>query len=140
LTNPNILAHKGIELSDIQGKLHSGTNELVIYGFAKLAKGKLGLTARNENGAILISQILAQIENTDFNTVVVITTSILNEDIVNRIKKLCEVFNKKLLILKRDFFRNILDEFESDMTMKSKDISKIYSNTNAKLKSLINKP
>jgi len=133
-----ILTHKGIELSDIQGEFSTNTKLLISYGFAKNPSSMTGnLTARNKNGAILIAQILNQIDKTDFDTVVIITAAILNEDIINRIKKLCEVFNKNLVILDKKFFRKALNQFEVDCDYENREIEKIYKNSNDKLKKLL---
>lgn len=78
LKSPLILAHKGIELSDIQGNVSLGDQVLTMFGFAKLAESNGGLTARNKNGAILLAQVIGQIDKAAFNTVLIISPSTIN--------------------------------------------------------------
>lgn len=138
IKHPRIINHKNIELCDIQGTVSTVTEELKLYGFAKIGSKK-SLSLRNDGGSKLISQVLGQIELTDYNTVTIITPSILDDDILNRIKKLCEVFNKKLLILDIKFFRKLVYNFENDYKFDGGDFCSLCSNSSDKLKKVMKK-
>jgi hypothetical protein len=131
-----ILAHKGIELSDIQGRLTIGDDEITVLGFAKLAHGKGSLTARNNNGAILLSQILGQIDKTTFDTVMVISPSVVNEDLYERIKLICGIFGKKLLILDKSRLCKFLAYFEEQAKFDNLEPEKIYKDSKIKFKTI----
>lgn len=129
LENALLLAHKGIELSDLQGTAKLSQEHITVYGFAKLATGKDGLTARNKNGAILLAQVFGQIEKTDFDTVMVISPSTINEDLRSRLFVLCKVFRKRLLILDEIVLTSLIIDFEFD----NDDYLAIYKNSKKKL-------
>lgn len=56
--------------------------------FSKLARGKSWLTLRNENGAILLAQIIAQLDKSTFDTIGVLSPSVINEDLRGRLSSL----------------------------------------------------
>jgi hypothetical protein len=130
LKNPTILSHKGIELSDIQGEASVGSDKINIFGFAKLANGKnRTLTARNNNGAILLSQVLGQIDKSTFNTVLIISPSILNEDLRERLQMICGVFNKRLLFFDIEVLTDLLNDFEIQSKFDGFDYEKMYKSS-----------
>lgn len=128
LKTPLILAHKGIELSDLQAKATISKKEVSIFGFAKLATGKDGLTARNKNGAILLAQVLGQVDKPVFDVVMVVSPSTINEDLRNRLLVLCGVFNKKLLLVDELVLASLLLDFEFD----NSDYLSVYQNSRKK--------
>jgi hypothetical protein len=121
-----LLAHKGIELSDIQGHIVVDDEDLVVFGFAKLAKAKEGLTARNGNGSILLSQVLNQIDKGTFNTAVIISPSTLNEDLRNLLRYVCGLSGKRLMFLDEPALSRMLVHFEEQATIDGLDYQKMY--------------
>lgn len=119
-SSPLLLAHKGIERSDVQLPATLNGEAAKVFGFAKLgqpnkAKTKSsGLTARNENGAKLTAQVLAQARSSDFKVVAVVSPSPINEDLREQLTVLCAVFNKRLLVLDAPVLQQLLLEFEND--------------------------
>ena len=110
--DPVLLAHKSIELSDGQFVGNIGGNDLKMFMFAKLAPTKNGgLTARNDNGAILLAQVMGQIDKIDFEVVVVVSPSTINEDLRDRLSLLCGTFHKKLLLLDYSVLAKLWQEF-----------------------------
>jgi hypothetical protein len=98
--DPLLLAHKSIEISDGQFVGNIGGNDESMFLFAKLAPNESGgLTARNNNGAILLSQVIGHIDNPGFSVVVIISPSTVNEDLRDRLKLVSGCFGKKLLVL-----------------------------------------
>jgi hypothetical protein len=68
--NHILLAHMGIERSDLQLTLTIEGAPHKTLCFAKLAGGKGStLTLRNKNGSTLLSQIVSQVAKTDFSIV-----------------------------------------------------------------------
>jgi hypothetical protein len=134
LLNPTILSHKAIELSDIQGRLEFKDTEIILYGFAKQVTFKDNtISARNPTGAVLLAQVLGQIEKSEFDTVLIITPNIVNEDLANRLRLLCSVFKKKLLIFDHEILKLLLNEFEIRAEFKSLIMPEIYKRSNKKL-------
>lgn len=131
LRNPLIYKHKGIELSDVQGDLVTVDGDsLRAYGFAKLSSGEnSGLTVRNHNGAVLLGQILGQIDKHNLDVVVVISPSTVNEDLRERIELICRVFSKRLLVLDSNKLSKLLLDFEDDYGFEE-DIEKLYRTSN----------
>jgi len=129
-----LLAHKGIELSDVQGKLSIGDDGISVWGFAKLSQGNGSLTARNKNGAILLSQVLGQIDKTTFDTVMIISPSVINEDLLERLQLICGIFGKKLLILDKFSLCKFLAYFEEQANFDNLDVGEIYKNSRNLLK------
>lgn len=124
-----LLAHKGIELSDLQGEYNYNNTNLKLFVFAKLGVGKVGLTARNKNGAILLGQILNQIYKSEFNTVSILTSSIINEDLLSNIKLLCSTFGKKLLIINEKELEKLLGYWYEEMVLQDLEPLKILRNS-----------
>lgn len=139
MKNLKLLAHKGIELSDIQGTLHIDGTEIRVFGFAKEINGPGGLTARNHQGAVLLSQILGQIDKTDFNTVAVISSATLNEDLINRIKVICSSFNKKLILFDLNALLYMINDWENSREFEGIKPEDIYRASNPSLKKLFPK-
>lgn len=139
LKNPILLPHKNIELSDLQGEYTVGNTQLKLFVFAKLGLGKAGLTARNKNGAVLLGQILNQVDKSEFNTVAILTSSTINEDLLSRFRLLCSTFNKKLLIINTEQLKQMLGEWMNDMTLEGKNPEEIMKNSGKTLKKEINK-
>lgn len=127
LKNPLLLAHKGIELSDIQGTVHLRDESLALYGFAKRASSKKsGLTVRNKNGAVLLSQVLSQVEKTTFNTVAIIAPSTINEDLRQRLGMVCALFRKRLVFIDLPVLTKLLNHFEDQLTFDGLDAELMY--------------
>jgi acyl carrier protein len=129
--NPVIYMHKSIELSDMQGDLVTLEGDsLHAYCFAKLSPGEKGtLTVRNDNGAVLLAQILGQIDRGNLDLVVVISPSSVQEDLRERIELICKVFSKKLLILDSVQLSKILLDFEDDYGFEE-DVEELYKRSN----------
>jgi len=123
--------HKSIELSDMQGDLVTLEGDsLHAYCFAKLSPGEKGtLTVRNDNGAVLLAQILGQIDRGNLDLVVVISPSSVQEDLRERIELICKVFSKKLLILDSVQLSKILLDFEDDYGFEE-DVEELYKRSN----------
>jgi hypothetical protein len=115
-SNHLLLAHKGIELSDVQFEATIDGEPARVFGFAKMSGTQKGLTSRNGPGAILTAQVLSQVRRTDFKVVAVITASTVNEDIREQLRDVCSVFGKRLLILDSPALRKLLIEFEDEAT------------------------
>ena len=133
LKHPYILSHKGIELSDIQGRFDYEDKEIIIYGFSKQVKAKT-LTARNNQGAVLLAQIIGQVDKYDYDTVLIITPNTLSDDLYNRLRLICTVFQKRLLVLTHDLLKLILSEFEVRIGLENKNMTDIYRSSNKSLK------
>jgi hypothetical protein len=130
LQNPRILAHKSIELSDLQGYFHVGGDRHKIFGFAKQSSSKTsGLTARNKNGAILLGQILLQLDQSVFDTAVIVTSSTVNEDLAARLETVCAVFGKQLLILDKPILQKMYIEFEEQLSFEDINAKEMVNNS-----------
>jgi len=123
-----LFAHKGIELSDIQCQLSLDDRRLTVFGFAKLGanRGQGSLTARNHSGAVLLSQVLGQIDKVTFDTVLILSPSTINEDLQERLKLVCSVFNKRLLILDRRILMKMLAHFQEQAGFDNLDVAALY--------------
>jgi hypothetical protein len=127
MLSPLLLAHKGIELCDLQGQLdHVDLGKLQTFVFSKLAKGRKGLTLRNVNGAILLAQIIAQLDKETYNTVCVLTSSTINEDLRERLKFLGGLTNKMIVFFDGPILAKMLAEFEEQCTFDGVDAEKVY--------------
>ncbi len=127
LREPLLLSHKGIELSDIQGIFHFGSDQLKAFGFAKMGSSKnFSLTARNPNGASLLSQVLSQVDKTTFNVVVVISPSTINEDLRQRLEMVCGLFRKRLLFVDLPVLQSMLKYIEEQFEFGRLDIAQVY--------------
>lgn len=114
--DPLLLAHKSIELSDGQFVGNIGGSDEKMFCFAKLAPTeKGGLTARNDNGAILLSQVIGQIDKTGFSVAVIISPSAVNEDLRERLSLVCGIFGKKLLVLDYPELARLWQEFQTNV-------------------------
>lgn len=130
LHSPLILKHKCIELSDIQGRIHIGSVEQQAFGFVKLGPNrKSGLTARNNNGAILLSQLIGQLDNPNFNIAIIISPSTINEDLRDRIQTVCNIFNKKVLFMDQRVLLSLLREYQQQAKFESRDLDILYNNS-----------
>jgi len=139
MDNSLLLAHKGIELSDLQGVYNINSDKLKIFVFAKLGEGSGGLTARNKNGAVLLGQVLNQIDKSEFNTVCILTSSTINEDLLSRLRLVCSTFSKKLLIINSHELEDIFGYWYEDIESQGLDPKEILKNSGKKLKTAINK-
>jgi hypothetical protein len=134
LKKAEILAHKNIELYDMGSTGTVGGQERRMWGFAKLPgrKSDAGLTLRNKAGAILMSQILGQIDKASFRTVLVISPSVVNQDFSERAHVLCSAFGKDLCFLDADDLARILLDFEEQAKFDGLDIGAIYKRSRTK--------
>jgi hypothetical protein len=113
MTNHLLLAHKGIELCDLQGEVsHEEIGSLRVFVFSKLSPGRKGLTLRNNSGAILVSQILGQLDKTTFETIGVLSSSTINEDLRERLVFLAGLTNKSIVFFDGPILAKMLAEFE----------------------------
>jgi len=122
-----LLAHKGIELSDLQGTLKVNSTDRRVWVFSKLAKGRSGLTLRNANGAILLAQITAQLDKTTFNTIGILSPSTINEDLRERLVFLAGLVGKRVVFVNRPILERMLAHFEEQTEFEKKDPKKVYS-------------
>ena len=132
---PEILAHKGIELCDMKCRATVGGKDRRMWGFAKLSIHKTdGLTAVNKAGAVLLAQILGQIDKTPFQTVLVISPSVINQNFAERAEVLCAAFGKELCILNNDDLARLLVDFEEQAKFDKIDLDAIYRRSRSKPK------
>jgi hypothetical protein len=126
--NAEILAHKGIELSDMSCWGTVGTQERRMWAFAKLPSGKkgVGLTLRNKPGAILMAQVFGQIDRTTFRTVLIISPDIINQDFQERAEVLCAAFGKEICFLNADDLGRMLMDFEEQAAFDGLDVPTVY--------------
>jgi len=97
-----------------------------LFAFAKVGnREKDGLTARNDNGAILLAQVLGQIDRS-FDIVAVVSPSTINQDLMERLEILCGVFGKQLMIFDQNALVNILAHFEEQASFDRIDVSELY--------------
>jgi hypothetical protein len=131
LKDVNILAHKGIEFYDLSGLGTVRGREQRLWGFAKLPTGsrEKGLTLRNKAGAVLFAQISAQIDRTTFNTVLVVTPSVVNQDFQERLEVLCSAFGKRVCFLNLDDLGRMLAYFEEQALFQELDFEQIYKDS-----------
>ena len=123
-----ILAHKGIEVSDLSARGMVNGNEKRIWGFAKLPSGKSekGLTLRNGPGAVLMAQVCGQLDRTTFDTVLILTPATVNQDFQERLEVFCNVFQKQLCFLDLDDLGRMLLAFEAEAEFEGIEVKKIY--------------
>ena len=121
-----LLAHKGIELSDLQGRVTIGGEASNVFVFSKLARGNSTLTLRNDAGAVLFSQIAAQIDKTAFTVVAVLTPSVINEDLRERIMFLAGLMGKRVLFVGPELLMKMLSYFEEQTSFDKQDVTVIY--------------
>lgn len=126
LRKPLLLAHKGIELSDIQGAITVAGQGSVVFGFAKLPAGQGGLTLRNTNGAKLLAQVLSQVDRSTFDTVMIISPGVINEDLRERLRLVCGLVGKRLVILDFIPLAKLLMDFEQQATFDGVHVDKVY--------------
>ena len=134
-----LLAHKGIELSDLQGEYQVGESKIKIFTFAKLGAKGSNLTARNKNGAILLAQIFNQIDKSEFNTVAILTSSIINEDLLSRLKLICRNFGKKFIVIGSLEIEKLFGSWYEDMENLGENPLEIMRNSGKKLKTEVNR-
>ena len=128
-----ILAHKGIELCDMKCRATVKGKEKRMWGFAKLSGHKTdGLTALNKSGAVLLAQILGQIDKKPFQTVLVISPSIVNQNFAERAETLCAAFGKELCMLDSDDLARLLIDFEEQAKFEHIDVEAIYKRSKTK--------
>lgn len=127
LINRQLLSHKGIELSDLQGSFDLPDEKRRAWFFSKVATGKSGLTLRNDNGAILLAQIINQLDKSTFDTVGILTPSIINEDLRERISFLSGLVHKKVLVINSAVLEKLLAYFEEQTKIDNKKPDAVYS-------------
>lgn len=127
-----LLAHKGIELSDLQGTLKVNSTDRRVWVFSKLAKGRSGLTLRNANGAILLAQITAQLDKTTFNTIGILSPSTINEDLRERLVFLAGLVGKRVVFVNKPILEKMLAHFEEQTEFEKKDPKRVYSASRSK--------
>ncbi len=127
-----LLMHKGIELSDLQGTLLAEGEKRRVWVFSKLAKGKSGLTLRNHNGAILLAQIVAQLDKNTFDCIGILTPSTVNEDLRDRLGFLGGLVGKRILVVNRPVLEKMLAHFEEQTIFEKSNPKKVYSSSRSK--------
>jgi hypothetical protein len=127
LVHPQLGMHKGIELSDLEGTIDVGENRCRVWFFSKIGSGGKGLTLRNTNGAILLAQIINQIDKSTFDVVGILTPSTVNQDLKERIIFLSGLMKKKVLIVRKPILEKLLMYFEEQNDFEKKDVRKVYS-------------
>jgi hypothetical protein len=129
--DPLLLAHKSIELSDGQFVGNIGGRDAKMFSFAKLAPTiKGGLTARNDNGAILLSQVIGQVDKTAFSVAVIISPSPVNEDLRDRLSLVCGIFGKKLLVIDYPVLAQLWQEFQTQVApFENLDVTEMLRNS-----------
>ena len=132
LVNRELGMHKGIELSDLEGSIDVDGKRKRVWFFSKLAGGGQGLTLRNSNGAILLAQIINQIDKDTFDVVGILTPSVVNQDLKERIIFLSALMKKRVLILRKAILEKMLMYFEEQNQIEGKDLKKLYSASKSK--------
>jgi hypothetical protein len=127
LASRQLLMHKGIELSDLQGSLDIAGERRRVWFFSKLAAGNSGLTLRNDNGAILLAQIINQLDKSTFDTIGILTPSIINEDLRERVSFLSGLVGKRVMVVNRSVLEKLLTYFEEQTRIDNKKPEKVYS-------------
>ena len=126
LRNHLLLSHKGIELSDLQGEVTVAGDLTKVFVFSKLARGNSTLTLRNDAGAILFSQIAAQIDKTAFKVVGVLTPSTINEDLRERLTFLAGLVGKRVVFFDSELLMKMLSYFEEQTEFDNEDPARVY--------------
>jgi len=132
LKNRQLLSHKGIELSDLQGTFDIADDKLHGWFFSKVARGDSGLTLRNDNGAILLAQITNQLEKSTFDTIGILTPSTLNEDLRERISFLARLVGKRVLVVNRPILEKLLTYFEEQTKIDHNNPTSVYAASRSK--------
>jgi hypothetical protein len=133
MRNHLLLSHKNIELCDLQGKFDAVEGEqLATFVFSKLSHTRAGLTLRNNNGAILFSQIVAHVDKTTFNTVGVLSSSTINEDLRERLTFLGGLTGKTVVFFDGPILSRMLAEFEDQSTFEGVDPKLVYKISKSK--------
>ena len=132
LATPQLWMHKGIELSDLEGAIDIEGKRNRVWFFSKLAAGGQGLTLRNSNGAILLAQIINQIDKSTFDVVGILTPSVVNEDLRDRIIFLSGLLGKRVLILRKGLLEKLLMYFEDQTEFENKNLKRLYSASKSK--------
>ena len=127
LVNHQLGMHKGIESSDLEGTIDVGDKRSRVWFFSKLGSGEKGLTLRNTSGAILLAQIINQIDKSTFDVVGILTPSTVNQDLKERIIFLSGLMKKKVLIVRKSILEKLLLYFEEQNQFENKDVKKLYS-------------
>ena len=122
-----LLAHKSIELSDIQFDITYGKQKLRAYAFAKIGTKLKGLSLRNASGAILLSQIIAHIDKSTFDVIVVVTPRTVNEDLLDRFRLLAGVFQKRLLVLDDNVLQKMMSYFQEQLDFDGRNFENMLS-------------
>jgi hypothetical protein len=130
--SPLLLPHKSIELSDLQARISIAGDEQRLFAFAKQGRGKIGLTARNEPGAKLLAQVLGQVDKTTFDIVAIVSSSTLNEDLVERLSMVSGLLNKHLMLLDYDTLAHMLVHFEEQSIFEKRDPNDMYKRSRKK--------
>jgi hypothetical protein len=135
LKDPQILAHKGIELCDMSCRGTVGSTSHRMWGFAKLpsAKQDRGITLRNKPGAVLFAQIFGQIDKASYKTILVISPAPINQDFQERAELLCSAFGKELCFLDADDLGRLLIDFEEQADYDGLSMDDIYKNSRRKI-------
>ena len=121
-----LLSHKGIELSDLQGQVTVAGDLAKMFVFSKLARTNATLTLRNDAGAVLFSQIAAQIDRTTFKIVGVLTPSTINEDLRERLTFLAGLVGKRVLFIDSELLTKMLSYFEEQTEFDGQDPARVY--------------
>jgi hypothetical protein len=132
LTNRQLWMHKGIELSDLEGTITVGDKQSRVWFFSKIAQGTTGLTLRNSSGAILLAQVINQIDKSTFDIVGILTPSVVNQDLKERIVFISGMMGKRVLVLRQEFLQKFLMYFEEQSDFERTDLLKLYSASKSK--------
>jgi hypothetical protein len=100
--------------------------------FSKLARGKSGLTLRNDNGAVLLAQITAQLDKGTFDIIGILSPSVINEDLRERLCFLAGLVKKRVIVINRPVLEKMLAHFEEQTKFEKKDPHKVYSASRSK--------
>jgi hypothetical protein len=118
-----LLAHKGIERSDLQINITVDGVRAKALGFAKLAQKRSGsassLTLRNNNGAVLLSQVVSQVARSDFDIVAVLSPSPFSEDLIEALETVCGPYKKSLLHLRFDELAKLFIEWKQGLEVEN---------------------
>jgi hypothetical protein len=138
MRNPLLLEHKSIELSDLEGTLDvDAIGRIRSFVFSKLRKSKEGLTVRNASGAILLAQIIGQLDKSTFDSVGVLSPSTINEDLRERLTFLGGLTDKSVIFFDESILVKLLAEFEEQSHFDNVDPKLVYKVSAAKSGSLL---
>ena len=136
--NSQLHIHQGIELSDGEGDLFINNQRNRYFMFAKLKnlskkdiqeKGITQLTLKNPNGAILFSQVFDQIQKNSYEIVMILSPSSLSDNLLNALRTLCRLYDKKLLIIDYLILVKMLIKLKEDFIFDGIEIKDIYKNS-----------